>query len=797
MQNKNLHILQNILILACYLSVSLYIVMLLFSWQRNNKQNPLLKINAEIAGNDRIVWENTPSGLIAKSIHPLLAYQSERYVQAQIPEYILPGDRLRKVDYVDIYKQNVIDTLTRFSQPGKIFIYQIERKNPQSLNIEISEPFVVNAYRLTFSFNDNGNFWRIILWVIGVGLFVHILVFLILLPLLQDKRSENRALRDLQIAALLFFLPQIIRYAYWVLENENTHFQFEKIFIPIYVATMAIYASLYLFYEKGTFVWKEMLPSILGGICLTGLVIKIIFLDQNLKFYHEWIEIVVFLFFYLHVLLGNLFSLTHETEVSIRQHILRWSIIGIASWNVLHFATLLYTGNYQGEIENFTFIFGFVQFLPAFSAASLRLKFGRVSVVLTGTMQYLIFFSFALFVVLFVHELFQSFFSNGVYQYVLEAITSILLILSIRAFYLANEPKIRKYFVLSQQQKEDKIRAFLATIPQYASALKLKVDLVEHLKNYLDTNEILLWWKGDLLLGEENLPEQIEDIYPYLSEAQTIWAKNKEISGFYLPEKLEVLAFQYALIFSIALNEENYGLMLFRPKKQGVYNLTDLEIIGQILQQTRLTLNVLQLIQREKELLEQTYQANLTVLRAQINPHFLFNTLNTISALIHDSPDLAEEAIEKLAFIFRYTLKTSSQNFVPFSAEMQLVRTYLEIEQIRFGKRLAVSIDIDEEVEIIEIPAFVVQTIIENCIKHGIAKIVEKGIISISAYKEDNLFKVEIYDNGPGIIAGRERKGTGLNNIIVRMESIYHISDVITFENTGNGTLVTLRIPLF
>ena len=184
-------------------------------------------------------------------------------------------------------------------------------------------------------------------------------------------------------------------------------------------------------------------------------------------------------------------------------------------------------------------------------------------------------------------------------------------------------------------------------------------------------------------------------------------------------------------------------------------------------------------------------------LKQQLNPHFLFNTLNTISALIHESPDLAEQAVEKLAFIFRYTLKTSHQNFVPFSGEMQLVRTYLDIEQIRFGERLEIEIEIEKEVNEIELPAFVIQTLIENCIKHGIAKVVRKGIISINAWREADFLCVTIYDNGPGIEADRIKKGTGLNNITTRLENIYHYPEIIRFENTGDGTLVTLRIPAF
>jgi LytS/YehU family sensor histidine kinase len=124
------------------------------------------------------------------------------------------------------------------------------------------------------------------------------------------------------------------------------------------------------------------------------------------------------------------------------------------------------------------------------------------------------------------------------------------------------------------------------------------------------------------------------------------------------------------------------------------------------------------------------------------------------------------------------------------------VSTYLEIEKIRFGERLKVQIEMEPEVRERQLPAFVVQTLVENCIKHGIAKIIGKGIVSIDAYQEGEYMICEVYDNGPGIQDERINKGTGLNNILTRLEKTYNEQDLLKFENTGEGTLVRLKVPL-
>ena len=282
-----------------------------------------------------------------------------------------------------------------------------------------------------------------------------------------------------------------------------------------------------------------------------------------------------------------------------------------------------------------------------------------------------------------------------------------------------------------------------------------------------------------------------------LKKHKTFWAKDKQLSDHYLGElENRLLTKQIHQVHRLEISKTDYGLVLLGRKKRGVYNLEDLDIISRIIQQTRLTLNVLQLLEREKLLVAKNYEANLTALRSQINPHFLFNTLNTISSLIHDAPDDAEEAVEKLAFIFRYTLKKSSENFVSFKDELSLVTTYLDIEKMRFGSRLNLIYEIDQNIMERKLPALMIQTIVENSIKHGIARILDNGFVAIRIWEEDGFTVSEIEDNGPGIDVSKVNTSTGLTNTMTRLEQIYQMKNLLYFENTGNGTKVTLKIPI-
>ncbi|MCS7084795.1 MAG: histidine kinase [Bacteroidia bacterium] len=277
---------------------------------------------------------------------------------------------------------------------------------------------------------------------------------------------------------------------------------------------------------------------------------------------------------------------------------------------------------------------------------------------------------------------------------------------------------------------------------------------------------------------------------PQMFRRQTFWAKQKIFSDFELQPEPNA-----ELIFPLRLAPDTYGLLWLGPKSRGRYNLEEIEAVRSAAQAVALTLEVLTLLEREKKLVEQTMEANLAALRAQINPHFLFNTFNSISELIHHAPERAEKALEKLAFIFRYTLKFSKDNHVSLRNEMRLVQSYLDIEQIRFGERVKISVEIEEKALDMAVPAFVLQTIVENCFKHGVSKVVRDGRVELKARLSQGRLVVEVYDNGPGADASRLRSGTGIKNVFARLETLYGRDAELRYENLSPGTRVVLSLP--
>jgi len=206
----------------------------------------------------------------------------------------------------------------------------------------------------------------------------------------------------------------------------------------------------------------------------------------------------------------------------------------------------------------------------------------------------------------------------------------------------------------------------------------------------------------------------------------------------------------------------------------------------------------------EKDVLEEKLktlaaQAELKALRAQINPHFLFNSLNTIASLVSTNPTKAEENIERLADIFRYALSASDKELVTLRDELDFVDSYLEIEKARFGDRLKVSREVSPEILDIPIPSLILQPLAENSIKHGFD---ENGEVrmEISGYMDGDAVKVEIKDEGKGvpeeIRRGIYTNGTGLRNVNERLKKVYGGDYGLEIkENKPSGTMAVITIP--
>jgi two-component system LytT family sensor kinase len=216
----------------------------------------------------------------------------------------------------------------------------------------------------------------------------------------------------------------------------------------------------------------------------------------------------------------------------------------------------------------------------------------------------------------------------------------------------------------------------------------------------------------------------------------------------------------------------------------------------------------------ELKLEEQTrllLQARLDALQSQINPHFLFNTLNSVSSLVRVDPDTAREVIVKLANILRSLLRKHDA-FCDLREEVAFIDDYLDIEVIRFGHdKLRVNKELDPETLDYVVPSMLLQPLVENCIKHGLAPKIDGGSITLRSRLRDGKLQIQVQDDGVGMARtgqwvarqnGREsldgHSGIGMNNVAERMKVLYGEAGrmTITTPDSGEGTLITLELPI-
>lgn len=199
-------------------------------------------------------------------------------------------------------------------------------------------------------------------------------------------------------------------------------------------------------------------------------------------------------------------------------------------------------------------------------------------------------------------------------------------------------------------------------------------------------------------------------------------------------------------------------------------------------------------------LLAQLAQAKLSTLRMQLQPHFLFNTLNAISALTRSDPGTAERMIARLSDLLRTTLETFDVDEVTMSDEMDFVRSYMEIEQARFGERLTFEERVAPFALDALLPPLILQPLVENAVRHGLAETSGRCVISITAVTADGTLRIEICDTGPGLRLDQDSTkagGVGLTNTRARLEHLYGQKYRLELENgRPHGTVVRLVIPL-
>jgi hypothetical protein len=251
----------------------------------------------------------------------------------------------------------------------------------------------------------------------------------------------------------------------------------------------------------------------------------------------------------------------------------------------------------------------------------------------------------------------------------------------------------------------------------------------------------------------------------------------------FLREYAPALQFQFALPFAIALEIVNWAFLF---------------IIWLTIYFTAIAVREHRSAQfRQSELARALQLAELRLLKSQLNPHFLFNALNTVRSLIADNPSRAQSAVTRLANTLRYTLSSRQDDLVTLSQELDIVADYLELESMRFEDRLRIEHHVPDDATRVHIPVMLLQTLVENAIKHGIAELPSGGLLRISAVLQNEMLILEVENPRPPAPIRTAHEGVGLHNARDRLRLLFGARASLELDLSKPAVATArLRVPL-
>jgi LytS/YehU family sensor histidine kinase len=202
----------------------------------------------------------------------------------------------------------------------------------------------------------------------------------------------------------------------------------------------------------------------------------------------------------------------------------------------------------------------------------------------------------------------------------------------------------------------------------------------------------------------------------------------------------------------------------------------------------------------EKEIAEErarklAAEARLRSLESRIRPHFLFNTLNTISSLIAVNPAQAEQIVGRLAELLRASLDTSHQPLIPLREELAMVESYIDIERARFGDKLRGSVEVPAELQDAKVPPMALQSLVENAVKHGITPQSGGGEFLVTASAENGSLRIEVRDTGPGFDLSAIPAGHGLDSVVERLDALFGAKARLNVFRRDGYSVVEMIVP--
>lgn len=203
---------------------------------------------------------------------------------------------------------------------------------------------------------------------------------------------------------------------------------------------------------------------------------------------------------------------------------------------------------------------------------------------------------------------------------------------------------------------------------------------------------------------------------------------------------------------------------------------------------------------KERQVKNMEMQAELAsirlhVLKVQLHPHFLFNTLHNINSLIYEEPETAKRLLNLLKRFLSISIKRVNQQLVPLMDELEFTGTYLAIEKTRFSNRLSIETNIEDDTLEALVPSFILQPLVENAVKHGISKRMQAGILKITSKRDGDFLNLFVEDNGPGLNGKFNEQGIGLENIRQRLNQLYSQNSFDLSTSQLGGLKVEIHIP--
>jgi sensor histidine kinase YesM len=254
------------------------------------------------------------------------------------------------------------------------------------------------------------------------------------------------------------------------------------------------------------------------------------------------------------------------------------------------------------------------------------------------------------------------------------------------------------------------------------------------------------------------------------------------------------------IVLGVGLERAEFGAQLSVSMRLAVLLALVMGVVQAMLQRLRDRLHATEMrlhaqaLENERAL-KLASEARLAALEARVHPHFLFNTLNTVSSLIPRAPAHAERLVGRLAALLRFSLDAHHGGLVPVEQEMTIVRNYLEIEQARFGDRLRYTLDVDAGLDPILVPPFAVQTLVENSVKFAVSPDRKGGEVRVRARRDGDHVRIEVADTGPGFSMGAAPAGHGLDNLRGRLAMMFGASDPLHLDRRDGWTTVSFQVP--